>query len=55
MASLARFKGLEADAVVLCEIRPASQACTPRHLYVGASRARHLLVEVRYAEEGGVR
>lgn len=53
MASLARFKGLEADAVVLCEIRPASHACTPRHLYVGASRARHLLVEVRYAEEGG--
>jgi len=51
MASLARFKGLEADAVVLCEIRPASHACTPRHLYVGASRARHLLVEVRYAEE----
>ncbi|OPZ39159.1 MAG: hypothetical protein BWY99_01454 [Synergistetes bacterium ADurb.BinA166] len=49
IASLARFKGLEADAVVLCEIRPDSHACTPRHLYIGASRARHLLVEVRYA------
>ncbi|OQC39933.1 MAG: hypothetical protein BWX64_01546 [Acidobacteria bacterium ADurb.Bin051] len=51
IASLARFKGLEADAVVLCEIRPDSHACTPRHLYIGASRARHLLVELTYASD----
>lgn len=51
MASLARFKGLESDAVVLVEVRAGSKACTERHLYVGASRARHVLIQLRYPEE----
>jgi hypothetical protein len=39
------FKGLEADAVVLCEVHKAK---SPEQLYVAASRAKHLLY---YVEE----
>ncbi len=46
--SLHRFKGLEADVVVLCDVEEGSRSSTPRHLYVGGSRARGVLVVVNY-------
>lgn len=55
MTSLASFKGLEADAVVLCEIRPGSHSCTPAHLAIGATRAKHGLAVARYRVRSGVR
>ncbi|MEQ8690775.1 MAG: AAA family ATPase [Pseudomonadales bacterium] len=42
--SLGRFKGLEADAVILIDVESGAKYCSAAHLYVGASRARHLLV-----------
>jgi hypothetical protein len=51
---LQRFKGLEADVVILCEVQASDPACSPAHLYVGASRARHVLIVLRYgSREGG--
>lgn len=47
-SSLHRFKGLEADVVILCEVTPGSVSCKPEHLYVGCSRARHKLIEFHY-------
>lgn len=53
-----RFKGLEADVVILAELRP-DDPHLPILLYVGASRARHHLVVVappelaRRLERGG--
>jgi ATP:corrinoid adenosyltransferase len=49
MSSLHRFKGLESDVVILCDVRPDAEDSAPRHLYVATSRARHLLVVARYA------
>jgi len=46
-SSLRKFKGLEADAVILCEIDDGAQAPDPKLLYVGASRARLLLHVMR--------
>jgi len=46
--NLFRFKGLEADTVILCDVEPGATNCSPRHLYVGASRARHVLVVASY-------
>ena len=45
-ATLQRFKGLEADAVVLCDVDRSHANITPEHLYVAASRAKHVLVAV---------
>lgn len=47
-ASLQRFKGLESEIVILCDVEPGSPLSSPAHLYVGASRARHVLVVARY-------
>ncbi|MHB8762698.1 MAG: hypothetical protein ACYC6J_10050 [Coriobacteriia bacterium] len=46
--SLQRFKGLEADAVILCELRPDSQSCSPMHRYVAETRAKFVLVVGEY-------
>lgn len=43
--TLQSFKGLEADAVILCEVQKAK---SPEQLYVAASRAKHVLY---YVEE----
>jgi superfamily I DNA/RNA helicase len=40
-----RFKGLERDVVVLCELRP-DDARVGKLLYIGASRAKHHLVVI---------
>lgn len=40
-ASLHRFKGLEANIVLLCDVRGGDDRCKPEHLYVATSRARH--------------
>lgn len=48
-ATLQRFKGLESDAIVLCEVDQSQPTCTPAHLYVGTSRAKHHLTILRYA------
>ena len=43
--TLQSFKGLEADAIILCEVQKAR---SPEQLYVAASRAKHVLY---YIEE----
>ena len=43
-ASLHAFKGLESDVVILVDVEHKS---SPRHLYVAATRARHLLVVMK--------
>jgi ATP:corrinoid adenosyltransferase len=48
-ATLQGFKGLEADAIVLCEARKGHQHSSSQHLYVAASRARHVLAVAEYA------
>tara|TARA_R110002096_G_scaffold436086_1_gene667160 strand:+ start:50431 stop:51717 length:1287 start_codon:yes stop_codon:yes gene_type:complete len=48
-ASLQRFKGLEADAVIVCDVDDRSSGSSAAHLYVGTSRARHVLAVLRYA------
>jgi hypothetical protein len=52
-ATLQRFKGLEADVILLCEVHEQRAHCTPNHLYVGTSRARHALVIAKYASGTG--
>jgi len=47
-ASLQRFKGLEADVVILCDLKEGDAGSSPTHLYVGASRARHVLFVAKY-------
>jgi len=47
--SLQRFKGLESDFVVLCDVVPGEFTSRPVNLYVGGSRARHGPVVVRRA------
>lgn len=42
-ATPGRFKGLEADAVLLCDVDTTGPRCSSRALYVAASRARHRL------------
>lgn len=42
-STLHRFKGLEADVVLLCDVDGHPQTCSRRHVYVAASRARHRL------------
>ena len=39
-----RFKGLEADVLLLIDQDRDDSECTAVHRYVAASRARHLLV-----------
>lgn len=46
--SLQRFKGLEAKAVVLCDVAHDDPRCSPTHLYVGTSRAQYLLTVLSY-------
>lgn len=52
MATLHGFKGLEASAVVLCDVRDGDARVSPRHLYVATSRAKHALVVLRYRAPG---
>ncbi len=52
-ATLRRFKGLEADVIILCEVRDGDAVCTPNHLYVGTSRARHVLIVAKYGGAEG--
>jgi len=49
-ATLHSFKGLDADVVLLCDVDGNEHTCTPAHLYVAASRARHRLLV--YAKRG---
>jgi DNA helicase IV len=48
MSSLHRFKGLESDVVILCDVKPNEEDSAPRQLYVATSRARHLLIVAKY-------
>lgn len=49
--SLQRFKGLESDAVIVCEIDRTRANATPKHLYVAQSRAKHVLVVAEYGRQ----
>ena len=51
--TLERFKGLERDVVVLLDLPGSRRAVTAARLYVGASRAKHLLVVARLRPSGG--
>lgn len=51
--TLERFKGLERDVVVLLDLPGSKRAVTAARLYVGASRAKHLLVVARLKPSGG--
>jgi len=58
VASLYRFKGLEADALILTDIiKPDPQATLPgfrpEHFYVACSRAKHLLTIIASQEDLG--
>lgn len=51
VTSLYRFKGLEADALVLVDVQPPdpkapASGFRPEHFYVGCSRAKHLLTVI---------
>jgi ATP:corrinoid adenosyltransferase len=50
-ATLQGFKGLEADAVVLCEVQQGLPSSSEQHLYVAASRARHVLAVAEFAPD----
>ena len=49
ISTLHRFKGLEADVVIVCDIDRSSKRFDPKELYVAASRAKHVLAVVEYA------
>lgn len=56
LASLYRFKGLEADAVILVDVTQTDPNAKPggfrpEHFYVACSRAKHLLTIISYSEE----
>ncbi len=42
-STLHRFKGLEADAIIVCDVDGAPPNCDSYHQYVSMSRAKHLL------------
>ena len=50
VASLYRFKGLEADAIIVCDIKPWFEENRKKHLYVATSRARFALAIIRLNE-----
>ena len=50
MASWSRFKGLEADAVVIIETREDDDDKENAHRYVARSRAKHLLLVIQVVE-----
>ena len=43
VCTLHRFKGLEADVVIFCDVDDAHRNCDLAHQYISMSRARHLL------------
>ena len=47
--TLYRYKGLEADVVILLDLPGGSKAVEAKDLYVAATRAKHLLVVARFA------
>lgn len=51
--SLQRFKGLEADAIILTDVEPGAPTSTDTHVYVGSSRARHILIVVERLTASG--
>jgi len=53
--TLHRFKGLESDIAIVCDIDRSSERFDPKKLYVAASRAKHVLAVIEYdvAEDAG--
>ena len=43
-STIRRFKGLEANVVILCEL---SDSDDPKLMYVGTSRAKHVLILIK--------
>ena len=50
IASWSRFKGLEADAVVIIEVPTTDEAHLDANRYVARSRAKHLLTIIEVAQ-----
>ena len=46
--TLHRFKGLESDIAIVCDIDRSSERFDPKKLYVAASRAKHVLAVIEY-------
>ena len=51
--TLHRFKGLESDIAIVCDIDRSSKRFDPKKLYVAASRARLVLAVIEYEVEKG--
>ncbi|MFP6738187.1 MAG: AAA family ATPase, partial [Planctomycetota bacterium] len=51
--TLHRFKGLESDIAIVCDIDRSSERFNPKKLYVAASRARLVLAVIEYEVEEG--
>ena len=49
--TLHRFKGLESDIAIVCDIDRSSERFNPKKLYVAASRARLVLAVIEYEVE----
>ena len=47
IGTIQAFKGLEADVIILCGLDGHLPACSPANLYVGATRARAMLVVIK--------
>ena len=46
-----KFKGLEADAMILCDVKGITNYFTKQLAYVACSRAKHLLKIVSTSEK----
>ena len=55
--TLHRFKGLESDIAIVCDIDRSSERFDPKKLYVAASRAKLVLAVIEYEveEEAGAK
>jgi len=51
ISTLHSFKGLEAAAVIVCDVRDGEAMSSAKHLYVATSRAKHALVVLRYGAD----
>ncbi len=49
-STLHRFKGLEADAIIFCDVDGSRPSCDLYHQYVSMSRAKHLLYVLHTAD-----
>ena len=54
-STIAGFKGLEADVVILVDLVPGDERCGPRYLYAAGTRAKHRLYMYQFGDVWRVR